>query len=79
MENGPGAICPDAPASASSTTLIGDVFIGHPQRIGVRYVIRRRIRALTPVDMAAAGSRPCSSSAARDPDTEIAASEGADP
>ena len=31
--------------------LIGDVFIGHPRGIGVRYVIKQEIRALTPIDI----------------------------
>lgn len=31
--------------------LIADVFIGHPQRIGVRYVIKEEIGALTPIDI----------------------------
>jgi 1-acyl-sn-glycerol-3-phosphate acyltransferase len=31
--------------------LIGDVFIGHPRGIGVRYVIKEEIRSLTPIDI----------------------------
>lgn len=31
--------------------LFGDVFIGHPHGIGVRYVIKQEIRALTPIDI----------------------------
>ena len=54
--------------------LIGDVFIGHPQRIGVRYVIKEEIRALTPIDI---GGRWIPTVFVKrgslDPDTEIAA------
>lgn len=54
--------------------LIGDVFIGHPQGIGVRYVIKEEIRALTPIDI---GGRWIPTVFVKrgslDPDTEIAA------
>ena len=54
--------------------LIGDVFIGHPQKIGVRYVIKEEIRALTPIDI---GGRWIPTVFVKrgslDPDTEIAA------
>lgn len=54
--------------------LIGDVFIGHPRGIGVRYVIKEEIRALTPIDI---GGRWIPTVFVKrgslDPDTEIAA------
>lgn len=31
--------------------LIGDAFVGHPHGIGVRYVIKQEIQALTPIDI----------------------------
>ena len=54
--------------------LIGDFFIGHPHGIGVRYVIKQEIRALTPIDI---GGRWIPTVFVKrgslDPDTEIAA------
>ncbi len=54
--------------------LIGDVFIGHPRGIGVRYVIKQEISALTPIDI---GGRWIPTVFVKrgslDPDTEIAA------
>ncbi|MCB8914787.1 MAG: 1-acyl-sn-glycerol-3-phosphate acyltransferase [Thermoleophilales bacterium] len=52
MENtGPGPFILMPRHVSILDNLIGDVFIGHPQRIGVRYVIKEEIRALTPIDI----------------------------
>lgn len=54
--------------------LIGDVFIGHPHGIGIRYVIKQEIQSLTPIDI---GGRWIPTVFVRrgslDPETEIAA------